>query len=164
MPNKQRNFCHNHYTLEHKCKAYNKTTKKFCGNVIQGRLHHHCSSHDEYNAECTDCKRIVIPAKLFCIEHKHFTNQAEQEINEKKTYHSQKTVNLTFLLCDTIQYIYMVHIYIYIYLWIQTKLKAEARHGVKRSYISSVEILDTIEEESRDNDSDNKGKVFVFFL
>ena len=36
-------------------------------------------------------------------------------------------------------------------------------HGVKRSYISSVEILDTIEEELRDNDSDNKGKSFTFF-
>ena len=99
-PNKKRVFCHSHFKLEHRCKAFNKTTKKFCDNVIEGELYDHCDMHSEYQETCVNCIEIVMPKKLFCCDHSYLTEDAELELLQKKSYHTLKSVIFSvFFLC-----------------------------------------------------------------
>ena len=160
MLHAKRTFCHEHYYLAHICRAYNKSSKKFCDKLIDSILCHHCHEHTEYNQQCSKCAAVVVPNKLFCENHKHFEQQAAEEIEKKKSNQNQKSVSLYFFYFFHKQ-TQNEHVYT------QKKMQRDARHGVRRSYKKSTEILDTINEDVVESDDEKDSYCFyssLFFI
>ena len=79
---KKRIFCHNHNSLEKKCCAYSKSSRKFCDNDAIGPLRSSCAQHASYIADCNACVESVIPSNRYCNQHQFLNNQtvsADQE-------------------------------------------------------------------------------------
>ena len=80
---KKRQYCHNHYRLEHKCRQYIQTRrgKRYCNNIVQGRKIHHCDNCRTYNRNCSQCISAVIPSNKFCRRHRHLQAAANAQRN-----------------------------------------------------------------------------------